>query len=61
MHNFDFLFHILNKKRLQKNKTKIVEFFTKGGGSAMGIFSTKKKRKKKKCKDDQNGLIHPEN
>ena len=27
----------------------------------MGRFSTKKKKKEKKCKDDQNGLIHPEN
>ena len=27
----------------------------------MGRFSTKKKKKFKKCKDDQNGPIHPEN
>ena len=36
-----------------------MEFSTKGGGVRMGRFSTKKK--KKKCKDDQNGPIHPEN
>ena len=44
-------------------KIKLVEFSTKGGGGVrMGRFSTKKKKnKKKKCKDDQNGLIHPEN
>ena len=35
----------------------LVEFSTKGEG--VSGFSTKKKNKK--CKDDQNGLIHPEN
>ena len=33
-----------------------MEFSTKGGGVRMGRFSTKKK-----CKDDQNGPIHPKN
>ena len=31
------------------------------GGVTMGRFSTKKKKEKEKCKDDQNGPIHPEN
>ena len=36
------------RQGLKKKIKKLVEFSTKGGGSAMGRFSTKKKRKKKK-------------
>ena len=52
--------HSLGKVSKKKLK-KIVEFSTKGEGVRMGRFSTKKKKNKKKCKDDQNGTIHPKN
>ena len=40
-----------------------MEFSTKGGGGQRWVdFPLRKRRKKnKKCKDDQNGPIHPEN
>ena len=49
----------MGKALMQGFKKKLLmEFFNSGGGSAMGRFSTKKN---KKNKDDQNGLICPEN
>ena len=38
-----------------------MEFSTKGGGSGWVDFPLRKNLLKKKCKDDQNGSIHPEN
>ena len=45
----------------KKNKKKLVEFSPKGGGGSGWVDFPLRKKEKKKCKDDQNGLIHPEN
>ena len=43
-----YKYNSVHKARFKKNKNKIVEFSTKGGGVRMGRFSTKKKKKNAK-------------
>ena len=51
----------MTKARFQKKKGKKWNFPLRGEGGSGWVDFPLRKKKEKKSKDDQNGLIHPEN